>query len=372
MRKRYLLMYLSLTFVAVLIGSAACSPASAPQDSGQLSILSLSPVQNQTTPGGTVVIVSSVDNPGGGPLNYRWSATGGAFGGSGANNTWQAPAQQGSYEIILTVDDGKGNTAQARTMISVSDNRAPVITKLECTPVNVTPGGHTTITCVANDPEGDIVRYSWNVAEGTINGSGNQVTWSAPSKSGEFSVTCVVSDGKGAETKQTIKIPVSPASADVTINLVKQESGTVSSTGDKDTTHYRVGDDVNGVTHRAFISYDIFSLNKTNVRVAKLKFGPGVVTGDPFNNLEGLRIWQVKYGEGLPDFNITGNNLFSAGGLLKSSPAELDVTPEIRDLVAVGPNRFQVEALFYKAANDNRAIDSLEWPDVKLLISFNP
>ena len=372
MRKRYVLMYLSLTFVAVLIGSAACSPASAPQDSGQLSILSLSPVQNQATPGGTIVIVSSVDNPGGGPLNYRWSATGGEFGGSGANNIWQAPAQQGSYEITLTVDDGKGHSAQAKTLVSVTDNRAPIINSLTCTPVNVTPGGHTTITCVANDPEGDIVRYSWNAAEGSINGSGSQVVWNAPNKAGEFGITCVVSDGKGAEARQTLKIPVSPASADITINLVRQESGTVSSSGDKDTTRYRVGDDVNGVTYRAFISYDIFSLNKTNVRIAKLKFGPAVITGDPFNRLEGLRIWQVKYGEGLPDFNITGTNLFSAGALLKSSPAELDVTPEIRDLITAGVSRFQVEALFYKATNNNNAPDSLEWPDVKLFISFNP
>lgn len=372
MKKISIWQCLLLFSIAILSGGTACTQASPPQSGGQLTILSLSPVQNQTTPGGTVVIVSSVDNPGGGPLNYKWSASGGAFGGSGANNTWQAPAQQGSYEIMLTVDDGKGHSAQAKTLITVSDNRAPIITNLTCSPVNVTLGGHTTVTCVASDPEGDIVRYSWNAAEGTINGSGSQVTWNAPNKAGEFGITCVVSDGKGAEARQTLKIPVSPASADITINLVRQESGTVSSTGDKDTTRYRAGDDANGIAYRAFISYDIFSLNKTNVRVARLKFGPGVVTGDPFNNLEGLRIWQVKYGEGLPDFNITGNNIFAAGALLKSSPAEIDVTPEVKSLIVAGASRFQFEALFYKAANDNKATDSLEWPDVKLLVSFNP
>jgi hypothetical protein len=225
---------------------------------------------------------------------------------------------------------------------------------------------------VANDPEGDIVRYSWNPVEGSINGSGSQVTWNAPSKAGEFGITCVVSDGKGAETRQTIKVQVGPSNADITINIVKQESGTVSSTGDKDTTRYRVGDDNSGITYRAFISYDIFSLNKTNVRIAKLKFGPGKVTGDPFNNLEGLRIWQVNYGAGLPDFNTTGNNIFSAGALLKSSPMELDVTPEIKNLITAGADRFQIEALFYKAVSTNNAIDNLEWPDVTLFISFNP
>jgi hypothetical protein len=358
--------------VISLFAAAACIQVAAPQGGGKLAVQSLSPVQNQTTPGGTVVVVSSVSNPGNGPLNYTWSASGGGFGGSGANNTWQAPAQQGVYDITLVVDDGKGNSGQAKTSITVSDNRAPAITSLTSDPVNVMLGGHANIKCVANDPEGDIVRYSWNASEGSISGSGSQVTWNAPSKAGEFGITCVVSDGKGAEAKQTLTVVVGPGNADITINMVKQESGTVSSTGDKDTTRYRVGDDAKGITYRAFVSYDIFSLNKTNVRIAKLKFSPATVTGDPFSNLEGLRFWQVKYGEGLPDYNVTGNNIYSAGALLKSSPNELDITPEIKDLVAAGPNRFQIEALFYKATNGNASIDSIEWPDIKLMISFNP
>ena len=370
--KSYIFTSLLFMGIFILLAGAACIQVESPREGGQLTIDSLDPVQNQTTPGGTVVISSVVKNPGGGPLNYKWSASGGGFGGSGANNIWQAPAQQGSYEITLTVDDGKGNTAKARTSVMVSDNRAPIITSLRSDPANVNLGGHATITCSAQDPEGDIVRYSWNPAEGSISGSGNKVTWNAPNKAGEFGVTCVVSDGKGAEFKQVIRIPVGPANADITINMVRQESGTVSSTGDKDTTRYRAGDDAKGVTYRAFISYDIFSLNKTNVRIARLKFGPGRVTGDPFTNLEGLRIWQVNYGEGLPDYNITGNNIYSAGALLKSPPNELDITPEIRELIAAGSSRFQFEALFYKAVSSNNSIDNIEWPDVKLFVSFNP
>lgn len=372
MKGSRVLIGLLLFSVILLLAVAACVQVAAPQGGGKLAVQSLSPVQNQTVPGGTVVVVSSVTNPGNGPLNYTWSASGGGFGGSGANNTWQAPAQQGVYDITLVVDDGKGNSAQGKTSITVSDNRAPAITGLSADPVNVNLGGHTNIKCVANDPEGDIVRYSWNAAEGSIDGTGSQVTWNAPSKAGEFSITCVVSDGKGAEAKQMIKVMVGPANADIVINMVKQESGTVSSTGDKDTTRYRVGDDAKGITYRAFISYDIFSLNKTNIRVAKLKFSPGTITGDPFSNLEGLRFWQVNYGEGLPDYNITGNNIYTAGALLKSSPNELDITSEIKSLVAAGPNRFQIEALFYKATNGNASIDSIEWPDIKLMISFNP
>jgi len=366
-------MILKIFICVLLVGlTLSCVRVAEPQSQAQLSIQSLSPVSNQVTPGGTVVIVSSVINPSNDPLSYRWSATGGGFGGSGANNTWQAPSQPGVYEITLVIDNGKGSTAQARTTITVSDNRAPVITSLTANPTNVSLGGSTTITCVANDPEGDIVQYSWNASEGNIHGSGNKVSWSAPSKSGNFAVTCVVSDGKGAETKQTLTINVSPVSADITISMIKQESGTVSSTGNKDITRYRAGDDVQGMTYRAFFSYDIFSLNNTNVRIAKLKFGPAKITGDPFNSLEGLRLWKVTYGEGLPDYNTTGDSIYSAGALMKSSPVEVDVTAEIKNLISAGAGKFQFEALFYKATNGNGATDMVEWPDITLTVSFNP
>jgi len=234
------------------------------------------------------------------------------------------------------------------------------------------PGGSTVITCVASDPDGDMVRYSWSAGDGTISGTGNRVSWISPNKNGDISVTCMVSDGKGAEAKQTILVNVSPSSNEITIKQVRAESGTVSSTGDKDTTRYRAGDDENNLTYRAFFSYDIFGLNKTNVRKATLKFGAGRITGDPFNALGGLRLWKVNYGEGLPGYNITGDNFYSTGALLTSSPNEIDVTNEIKGLIAAGASRLQMEALFYRASNTNNAIDYVEWPEVNLLITFAP
>jgi hypothetical protein len=361
---------LLVSMLLVFFGLTSCVNNAAKD--GQLGIQSLTPVQNQTTPGGAVVIESKVTNPGNAILNYKWSATGGGFGGSGANNTWQAPSQVGTYEITLTVEDGKGGTAQSKTSVMVSNNRPPAITGLSSDPVNAMPGGSTIISCIANDPDGDIIRYSWNASDGTVSGTGSKVSWISPSRSGDFGITCVVSDGKGGEAKQTVIVKVTPSGSNVTINLTKQESGTVSSTGEKDTTRYRSGDDGTNLTYRAFFTYDIFSLNKTNLKQAKIKFGPGKIIGDPFGGLTGLRIWKVSYGGGLPDYNVTGDNFYYAGGLLTSSPNEVDVTPEITSLIAAGADKFQLEALFYKASNTNNSIDYIEWPDVTLLITFNP
>jgi hypothetical protein len=369
--KSYVLLILS-SLLLISAGMISCGQAAPPNGSQQLTIRSLNPVQTQTLPGGTVAIESSVINPGNSALTYKWSASGGGFGGSGQNNIWQAPSQTGVYEITLIVEDGKGGSAQSKTSITVSSNRAPAITSLSANPVNVLPGGSTVVTCVATDPDGDAVRYSWSSGDGTISGTGNRVSWISPNKNGDISVTCTVSDGKGAESKQTILVNVSPSSSEITIKQVRPESGTVSSTGDKDTTRYRAGDDEKNLTYRAFFSFDIFGLNKTNVRQAKLKFGPGRITGDPFNALGGLRLWKVNYGEGLPDYNITGDNFYSAGALLTSAPNEIDVTGEINNLIAAGASRLQLEALFYKASNGNNSIDNVEWPDVNLLITFAP
>jgi len=360
------------SLLLISTGVLSCAPVAPPAAGQQLTIQSLTPVQNQTLPGGTVAIESSVINPGNSSLTYKWSASGGGFGGSGQNNIWQAPSQVGVYDITLTVQDSKGGYAQSRTSITVSSNRAPAITNLSAIPVNVTPGGSTVITCTASDPDGDIVRYSWSAADGSISGTGDRVSWISPNKNGDIGVTCTVSDGKGAEAKQTILINVTPSTSEITIKQVRPESGTVFSTGDKDTTRYRAGDDEKNLTYRAFFSFDIFGLNKTNVRLAKLKFGPGTITGDPFNTLGGLRLWKVNYGEGLPDYNITGDNFYSAAALLTSSPNEIDVTNEIRNLVAAGANRLQLEAMFYKASNGNNAIDYIEWPEINLFITFAP
>jgi hypothetical protein len=372
MDRKSILVFVSISLALLSFGLVSCAKVAAPQGNQQLSIQSLNPVQNQTIPGGTVAIESSVINPGNGALNYKWAASGGGFGGSGQNNIWQAPSQVGVYEITLMVEDGKGGVAQARTSITVSGNRAPIIASLSLDRQNITPGGSTSVTCVANDPDGDIVRYSWSAGDGTISGTGNKISWISPNKVGDMGITCVVSDDKGGEARQTVLVKVAPAGSSITINLVKEESGNVSSAGIKDTNRYRAGDDEKNLTYRAFFSFDIFGLNKTNVRQAKLKFGPGRITGDPFNALGGLRLWKVNYGEGLPDYNITGDNFLSAGALFNSAPNEVDVTAEITNLVAAGSSRLQLEALFYKGSNSNNSIDYVEWPDLTLLVSFAP
>jgi hypothetical protein len=67
------------------------------------------------------------------------------------------------------------------------------------TPQQVEPSGTAEIKCIATDPDKDPLTYTWTADAGTINGTGDTVTWKAPDKAGMYNITVRVSDGKGGE-----------------------------------------------------------------------------------------------------------------------------------------------------------------------------
>jgi hypothetical protein len=75
-------------------------------------------------------------------------------------------------------------------------NKPPTITSLTPSATEVTRGGSCTISCVASDPDGDALTYSWSATGGSISGNGSSVTWTAPDAVGTYSVTVTVSDGE--------------------------------------------------------------------------------------------------------------------------------------------------------------------------------
>ena len=76
-------------------------------------------------------------------------------------------------------------------------NQAPVIDSISANPETITPSGSTTITCVAFDPDGNKLSYTWSAASGSISGSGDSITWAAPATAGTYEVKVTVDDGEG-------------------------------------------------------------------------------------------------------------------------------------------------------------------------------
>jgi hypothetical protein len=374
--------FLALAIVMVLAG---CGPSQAPPPQAQQQqptptgnqppvISSLTPSQTQVYPSGTVEIQCVASDPNGDKLNFTWSATGGNFNGAGQTVTWQAPKQYGTYEITATVDDGKGASSKSTITLSVGANQPPQISSLSANPTVIGMSGNSLITCVANDPDGDVVKYNWQASEGNISGTGNKVTWFPPNKGGTFNIIVIVSDGKGGETQGTAQVTVTSATKTITINVVQEESGTVTKT-DKDRTKFRAGDDEKNNGYRAFWSFNIFSLNNTEVKDARLKFTTRSISGTPFaftgaESLGGLLIWQVRYADQLPDYGITGTKLDKTVPTIYEQPNIIDVTPELVTLVQGAATRFQIEARFNKDSNGNGVSEWIEWTQVQLEVTY--
>lgn len=341
-------------------------------------IASVTAAQNQSYPGGTVNLQSVVSDPNGDMINFKWTATGGEFVENGrVNTTWRAPKDFGNYEIKLTVDDGKGGIAQSTVQIAVSANHPPTITSLTADPAALQYASRTTLTCIASDQDGDPVQYKWEARDGTLSGEGNKVSWTSPSKGGNYSVFVTASDGKSAETRQEIIIAVAAPSGVQTFKMEPNESGTVTSEGDRVPSMYKAGDDEKNIGYRAFFSYNIFPLWNMDIKQARLKFIGTKISGTPYEQVTGIGGFQIRhlsYGSSLPKFNITeGGPVERQGANLTESMTEVDVTPELINDVSNRLERSQFEATFFiKTTNGNNLAEFVQWQDVVLEVTSAP
>jgi hypothetical protein len=83
-----------------------------------------------------------------------------------------------------------------------------MISRLETKSEAVFPLTNTQITCTAADPDGTALTYQWTCTQGTIEGSGPQVTWIAPNQLGWFPIMVTVQNSKGQSEQETIQVAV--------------------------------------------------------------------------------------------------------------------------------------------------------------------
>jgi hypothetical protein len=89
-------------------------------------------------------------------------------------------------------------------------NKPPVISSLEAEYIDVYPGGGSNIRCIASDPEGDAVQFSWSSTGGTLTGEGSTVTWKSPSDYGDYHIMVIVKDVNGGSAEATLTMSVIP------------------------------------------------------------------------------------------------------------------------------------------------------------------
>lgn len=159
-------------------------------------IVSLTADKVCVEPSDIVNLEVTATDPNGDSLTYSWTATGGTIEGAGNLGTWQAPEDEGTYTVTTTVSDGKLEVSESKAITVEVINRAPMITSFTVDQSNISPLDVVNLQVEATDPNGDSLTYTWTVTGGTIEGTGNLVTWQAPEDEGTYTVTITVSDGE--------------------------------------------------------------------------------------------------------------------------------------------------------------------------------
>jgi hypothetical protein len=253
-------------------------------------------------------------------------------------------------------------------------NQSPVISNVTADPSEIVVGNSTTITAVAADPDDDPITFTWSASDGTVTGSGKQVTWTS-NKAGSATINLTVSDNRGGRTTGSVTVNVLPATTTVTLNPVPSETGTVDQKNATDYSTTRAGDDANNVGYRAFWSFDISSLAGKEIQSADLKFTTERITGYPFAynmpplGLGGMWLWKDTYGSSLPAFDYVGAEIIGTG-LMYEAPSVIDVTTDLKLPANFANNRFKVEALFNKVSNGNNFTDMIEWSSLVLEVTY--
>ena len=221
---KYLVKWLLAPVVFAIVLASGCSiiappPAPPPPEPENTQpVIVYMTAQQQVSPSTSSEIKCVATDKDNDALTYTWSASGGEISGTGALINWTAPENAGDYTITATVTDGKGGEAQDSVTIAVTPkpNHAPTITLIvtekdeepvtftpETPPITVKRWSTTEIECKAEDPDGDSLTYKWAATDGKIEGEGPIVQYIA-STTGDFAVTAIVTDSKGAETKSSV------------------------------------------------------------------------------------------------------------------------------------------------------------------------
>lgn len=185
-------------------------------------IKSLAPGANPVITKDSVYVYCVAADPDGDTLSYTWNTSAGSIHGGGATVSWIAPDTVGVCVITCVVSDRHGDSTAASDTVTVVQkiNHPPVILGIKASPRKINLGSMSTITCSAIDPDSDAMTYHWSAASGTLSGSGRVVSWQAPATSGNYYVHCVVDDGHGGLTADSIGLEVRDFSNWQTGNLV--------------------------------------------------------------------------------------------------------------------------------------------------------
>ncbi|MBI3585515.1 MAG: T9SS type A sorting domain-containing protein, partial [Ignavibacteriales bacterium] len=134
------------------------------------------------------------------------------------NTSLPIPAE-GAVLIVITPTGGaitynldkmsvNGVVVDYHRSSQVVQNYPPRLKGLAAAPTKILLGKLATLYATAVDRDGDPITYFWNTTQGAIVGAGQEVAWVAPYSTGAYSISCLVTDGRGGSDSASVTITV--------------------------------------------------------------------------------------------------------------------------------------------------------------------
>jgi hypothetical protein len=137
----------------------------------------------------------------------------------------------GADTFTATVKDS-GTIVQTQTAIIgatiLPQFDPPVVNSVTAVATAVASGSLNAVNCLANGGDAPLA-YAWQATGGTVTGTGNTVTWIAPSSSGFYTLTCTVTDLQNQTASGTLVLGVTTSNGKL-LTSVSPSTGTANST----------------------------------------------------------------------------------------------------------------------------------------------
>jgi hypothetical protein len=256
-----------------------------------------------------------------------WSATGGTITGTGSTVTYTAPATSGTYTVTATSAADPTKKASATVTVSAALTVAVAVSP---TTASLTSNGTTSFTATVLNTSNTAV--TWTTSGGAISGSGNTITYIAPSTAGTYAVTATSVADPSKQASATVNVTALPAPVSIAINPSTASletsastnfTASVSNTTNTAVTWKTTGGTVSGssntVTYTAPPSPGSYTLSATSVAdPTKTATASVAVTAPPPTGpsagFEGYGA-NVKGGAGQAVVTVTNLNDSGAGSL---------------------------------------------------------
>jgi len=218
MKRKYFLVGLFLILAMFLVGCGGVIP---PTNQSPIAIFTATPTSG-IAPLEISFNASNSSDSDGSIVSYTWDFKDGYTGnGVTVNHTFSSI---GSYNVLLTVTDGKGATDTTTKNITITEtlsNQSPIASFTATPTSGVAPLAVSFNASSSSDSDGSITSYAWDFKDGY---TGNGVTVNHTFNStGSYNVELTVTDNEGASDSTTKTITVTTALTIANLYLVAED-----------------------------------------------------------------------------------------------------------------------------------------------------